>query len=231
MDETIATPAGRVDRYGLALVLICGTIAIDFFDLASRILPVVGILLAGGAIVVVLTASDARRPVVIASRVFVSLAAVIAVTAALIGDDVVFLAMIGLLGALLAIVAPIPIALRLARQPAISMHTVLGAVCVYLLAGLFFAYVYLILDKVDGPVYNQIPVATLQDTIYGSFVTIATIGYGDLTPATELARLAVIVEGVGGQLYLVTIIALFVGNLGRTRHRLRSEVEGEVDTR
>jgi len=47
--------------------------------------------------------------------------------------------------------------------------------------------------------------------IYYSFVTITTLGYGDITPATELARAFSILEAVVGQLYLVVVVARLVG--------------------
>jgi hypothetical protein len=106
---------------------------------------------------------------------------------------------------------------RLARQTAITRHTVAGALCLYLLAGLCFAYAYATIDALGGPVFAQIETAHLADTIYFSFVTLATLGYGDLSPVPQLARLLAIFEAIGGQLYLVTIIAVLVANLGRTR--------------
>ena len=47
--------------------------------------------------------------------------------------------------------------------------------------------------------------------------TLTTLGYGDFAPATDFVRALASVEALGGQLYLVTVIAVLVGNLGRTR--------------
>jgi hypothetical protein len=216
-EELVSTPAGRVDRYGVALALIIGIIAVEFLGFAGRWAPVVAIALGCVTLLFCLTASDAPRPVVLVSRAGVVFALGIAIAATLLGESVAASGAIPLTGAVVAFVTPIPIARRLISQPTIGVHTVLGALCLYLLAGLFFAYVYLVIDEVAGPVFTEIPVATLTDTIYFSFVTLATLGFGDLTPGSNAGRLASITEGIGGQVYLVTIIAMLVGNLGRNR--------------
>ena len=55
------------------------------------------------------------------------------------------------------------------------------------------------------------------DFVYFSFVTIATLGYGDLTPHGDLGKMLAATEAITGQLYLVSAVALLIGNLGRTR--------------
>ena len=52
---------------------------------------------------------------------------------------------------------------------------------------------------------------------YFSFVTLATVGYGDYTAAHQLGRMLAIVEALMGQLYLVTVLAILVSQLGRPR--------------
>jgi hypothetical protein len=53
--------------------------------------------------------------------------------------------------------------------------------------------------------------------VYFSFVTMATVGYGDLAPESGLARALAVTGGLVGQIYLVTAVAALVGNLGRRR--------------
>ena len=53
--------------------------------------------------------------------------------------------------------------------------------------------------------------------LYFSYITLATIGYGDFTPAHTAGRFLAVAEGLMGQLYLVTILAVIVSNLGRQR--------------
>ena len=58
-----------------------------------------------------------------------------------------------------------------------------------------------------------------MDYVYFSYVTMSTVGYGDLTARGDFARMLAVTEALIGQLYLVTIVALLVGNLGRVRQR------------
>ena len=70
--------------------------------------------------------------------------------------------------------------------------------------------------------------ATIPHCTYFSFTTLATIGYGDLTAATNLGHTLSVSEGLLGQVYLVTVVSLIVGNLGRRRppgERLSREMQ------
>ena len=58
---------------------------------------------------------------------------------------------------------------------------------------------------------------TRSDYMYFSFITMATVGYGDLTPRGGLGRALAVTEGLFGQVYLVTAVAALVGNIGRVR--------------
>jgi hypothetical protein len=103
--------------------------------------------------------------------------------------------------------------------------TVAGALCIYLLAGLFFAFVYSAIGAFqEGQFFAQTETTTSVDCVYFSFVTLTTVGYGDLTARTDFGRMTSISEALFGQLYLVSVVALLVGNLGRTRPR-RQQLE------
>ena len=68
-----------------------------------------------------------------------------------------------------------------------------------------------------GPFYAQTASERSVDHLYFSFVTLTTVGYGDLTPIADLGRMIAVSEALIGQLFLVTVVALVVGNIGRTR--------------
>jgi hypothetical protein len=214
--ESVLTPAGRVDRYGVALGLLVATISLEFVVVPGTWSAVIAIVLGAAALMFVMTASDAGRPLVLVSRAIaigsVAVALVSAITEVPTPGGV-----LPLLGAALAFLTPIPIARRLLRQSTITFHTVAGALCLYLLAGLCLAHLFHAIDEIGGPVFTQLADARLADTIYFSFVTLATLGYGDLTPAPDIARQLAILEAIGGQLYLVTVIAVLVSKLGATR--------------
>jgi Ion channel len=124
--------------------------------------------------------------------------------------------------ALLVVLAPPAIVLGVVRslraRQTVTLEAVLGVLCVYLLIGLFFAYVYGSIDRLGGdPFFAQEVAATVPRCVYFSFTTLATVGYGDLTARTNLGHTLSISEALVGQIYLVTIVSLIVANLGRAR--------------
>ena len=85
----------------------------------------------------------------------------------------------------------------------------------------FFASLYALTGVLTGePFFAQITPparATTIDYSYFSFITITTVGYGDLTAAGNVGRMTASIEAVLGQLYLITVVALVVQNLGQER--------------
>jgi hypothetical protein len=125
---------------------------------------------------------------------------------------------LALTGLLLTLVTMGAIARRLWLHAEISVLTVLGAVCIYVLLGLSFAFVFQTIGELGSqPFFASQEGGTRSDYMYFSFITMATVGYGDLTPVGGLGRALAVMEGMLGQIYLVTAVAALVGNLGRTR--------------
>jgi hypothetical protein len=104
------------------------------------------------------------------------------------------------------------------RAGAVNRHRILGAIAVYLLLGLAWAEAYsavaLVVPGAFNPVGSQL--ADPQRWLYYSFVTLTTVGYGDITPVGPLARSLAILEALTGQLYpailLARLVALEVGS-------------------
>jgi hypothetical protein len=114
------------------------------------------------------------------------------------------------------------IARRIWQHVEISVITVLGAVCIYVLVGLSFAFVFEAVGEFGSqPFFASQQTATRSDYVYFSFVTMATIGYGDLTAHGRLGRALTVTEGTLGQIHLVTAVAALVSNLGRARAPLQ----------
>lgn len=109
---------------------------------------------------------------------------------------------------------------HVAKAPVINARVVINAVTVYLMLGLFFSYVFMSLSAATGEgFFTQGPNQPTSVFLYFSYITLATIGYGDFTPAHTVGRFVAVSEGLMGQLYLVTVLALIVSNLGRQRDR------------
>jgi hypothetical protein len=96
----------------------------------------------------------------------------------------------------------------------VNLQSILGAVSVYLLVGLFFNFLYgAVAELGSGPFFAQGTDGTPADRFYFSVITQTTVGYGDFTAAGELGRTLAMVEALVGQLYLVTVIGVLVGRL------------------
>ena len=126
----------------------------------------------------------------------------------------VFAGVVGLLSGLVTIATIGTIALGVVDQGEANVRAVTGAVCVYVLVGLLFVFLYGALATLgSGDFFAQGTDGTRSLRLYFSFVTLATLGYGDYTPAGSLARTLAIVEALTGQLYLVTVIAVLVSRI------------------
>jgi hypothetical protein len=103
-------------------------------------------------------------------------------------------------------------------QREVNRKSVTGAVCIYLILGILFTFVYDACAAFgSGPFFAQGTDGSPADRIYFSYVTLATLGYGDYTAAGQPGRSFAVAESLLGQLYLVTIVALLIGRVGEHR--------------
>ena len=180
-----------------------------------------------------LRASQVKRRILQIALALIPLATVIAIALVLVGSDETATIVSKILTILLVVVAPVAILRRLVEHPVISLNTFYGAVCVYLLIAMFFATAYGLVALITGEqFFAQLTVAPKDtppvDYLYFSFVTITTTGYGDLTAASGVGRMTAVLEAIFGQLYLITVVALVVQNLGQ-RSRIGRKMEEELE--
>lgn len=119
---------------------------------------------------------------------------------------------------LLLIVTTLVILRRVLQHQTITSRTLSGAVSAFLLVGLAFACFAESIVLRDPDAYSTAS-GTLQfaDMLYFSFVTQATLGYGDIVPVSDWARSLATMQTIAGQIYLVTIVARLVSLLGMSR--------------
>jgi hypothetical protein len=168
-------------------------------------------LLAAAALVVAIsdpqTGHTINRRQAISIAVCVLLAPIVLVTNS---ESVIGLTY--LLPAALLVTATLPVTLsRVLRHERVTHETVLGALSTYVLVGLLFAFAYLALDSVrDAPFFAQAGPHQESEYLYFSFVTLTTLGFGDLSPAVGLPQALTALEALLGQVFLVTLVARLV---------------------
>lgn len=107
---------------------------------------------------------------------------------------------------------------QLRRDRAITIRTVFGALCIYMLLIITFASAFGVVSVLEGrDFFAQGPEANQYGYfVYFATTTITTLGIGDYTPASDVGRALTGILTLIGQIYLVTVVALIVGNLGRS---------------
>lgn len=113
--------------------------------------------------------------------------------------------------AALYVVAPVSITADLVRRRDAGRQMLFGALAAYLMLGMAFAFAYRCLAFVGpGPFFGPMGDGTLADCLFFSFVTLTTTGYGNLVPAAVGGQTLAVLEGLLGQLFLVTVVAKIV---------------------
>jgi hypothetical protein len=176
------------------------------------------LLLLGGTLLFTLHTSQVPRRVQRRARLLVGGAVGLSLLALASGRLAIAEGVATVVAALLVLAIPPAIARRLLRRPVIDAATVMGALCVYLLVGLLFTLLFALTVVLgQGPFFANVEAPDGTDYLYFSFVTLTTVGYGDLVARGSLGRMLAVTEALLGQLYLVTVVALLVGNIGRPR--------------
>ena len=205
-------------RYGVLLASTLALLAVQGIVPPSRAQEVVVAALAGASVVLACRAAQlSPRMVRLATIVggVVVVLGIVRATAGGLSEGAARLCM-----AALVALGPPAVAVGVVRDLRTSgrvrLEAVSGVLCLYLLLGLLFAYVYGAIDRLgDDSFFAGAEDGTLSRCLYFSFTTLTTVGYGDLVAGSDLGRTLAIFEALLGQIYLVTVVSLIVSNLGR----------------
>lgn len=98
---------------------------------------------------------------------------------------------------------------------AVDSNKIVGAICIYLLMGIAWAEAYLLVERLFP---GSIPALSgenwrhhVEDALYFSYITLTTLGYGDISPAQPLARYLAYIQAVVGQFYIAIVVASLIG--------------------
>ena len=198
------------DSYGLLLVLV----AMDYIVLSVGWTNGTPIILATALIgitaLLAFHTSHVRGHLLAAVQVGAVLAFVASIVAMAVGGDVAK-GVVFVISALLILTSPVVILSRILRHPQVTAETLLGAICVYILLGLVFSYSDYAVQLIGGSsFFAQSGTHDAPDFVYYSYITMTTVGYGDLSPAVGLPRTMAVIEALTGQIFLVVLVARLV---------------------
>lgn len=98
---------------------------------------------------------------------------------------------------------------------AVDANKIVGAICIYLLMGLIWTLMYLFIAQAIPNSFNgveqQVWYDNFADVAYYSYVTLTTLGYGDISPIAPIARFLVYMEAVVGVFYMAILVASLIG--------------------
>jgi hypothetical protein len=212
-------------RFGIVLALII--VAVFFVMAAPRGdgARFVSVTLQALVLVAAVIASKSP-PWVIRLSVVAAIVGIAGSAAALFGTGEFGNSAAGLVALLYVLMTPPAIATGVVKQfreqGGVTIHSMFGVLCLYLLIGLIFAVAFAVIQDISSTDFFTTKDGGRDDFLYFSYATLTTVGYGDLIAATNLGRSLAISEALLGQIYLVTVVALIVGNL-RSRPRVETD--------
>jgi hypothetical protein len=218
-----STSRRRRERYGLLLAAITAAFWLQGIATPGPWEQVFVSVLLATTLMLAMWAADSKPPVMWAALVIAASVVIASIAEAATGDIEGTAPRIANL--LLVVLAPPALVVGVVRsvraRGGVTIEAVFGVLCLYILVGMAFALVYGAIFSLSGGHFfaNGIK-ATGARCLYFSFATLTTVGYGDLTAASNLGHTLSASEALVGQIYLVTIVSVLVSNL-RPRSRDR----------
>jgi hypothetical protein len=208
-------------RYPAVLMLMFIAVVFLIAAPAADWTAAVGITIEGVAMVLTVATSRERESVRLRRALVLGLVMLVAVLLVALGIAPRWLtALIAL-----AVTAGVPIVLirgllRLLRVSGVTFNAVAGSLAIYLSTGLLFAWLVGFVAQVSGtPYFVQHATSSVGEKVYFSFTVLTTTGFGDFTPATATGHALAVIEMLTGQIYLVTVIGLLIGNFAARGRR------------
>ncbi|MGH2514444.1 MAG: ion channel [Ktedonobacterales bacterium] len=182
------------------------------------------VVLLGTTLLFALRTSRARRIWQILASIYLLASTLLTVASALVPGIHDYSQQTSIAGGLLLIVTPFAMLRRISTHRVVTTETVLGTVCVYLLFGFSFTFIYSAIGLVSGaPFFVGQTHVTANQYLFFSYTTLTTVGYGNLIPAGTLGQTFAMLEALFGQIYLVIIVARLVSLWGQERPTIASQ--------
>lgn len=151
--------------------------------------------------------------------IFLGIVAIACEITSYFSGSVIILIITGFVANTYLVLVTLLLAASVARQRSINADTVMGGLCVYVLIGIFWTSIFINLELIHPGSFNfgvhsqqHLDILSIYGLLmYYSFVTLMTIGYGDVVPMSSMAQTLTILEGLIGQFYLIFFMASLVG--------------------
>lgn len=203
------------DRFGLLLAIVLLSFVTTPLVQEREYGGVVLALQTAAIVLLALTASGVPRRRVRWLSAGVGVAAMTLASEAVVTDGAAAAWVSAVVTVLLA-ATPLLVLRRVLSQPRVTISSVAGSLSAYLLIGLTFGSLFRTISDIDEGAFSEVLGSQAN---YVSFVTLTTLGFGDIVPVSDLARSLVTLEAVLGQVVLVTLVARSVSTLGQKRER------------
>ena len=116
---------------------------------------------------------------------------------------------------------------RVLEGDVVDMNRIAGGISIYMLIGLIWASLYFFLSLLDPQAFNgvsdfrsddaQLLRGAYMDLLYYSYVTLSTLGYGEITPVSRAAQSLAYLEAICGVMYVAVLVSALVGSYGSKR--------------
>lgn len=199
------------DSYALVLLLILATYALSA-ALTAAWASSLTVAIQIAAVWVTLRAARARRTVLVFANAALGVAALAAIVSLVVNHQFQTDNVVAWVSCALYLAAPVAIVRHLLSRQTIDSETVMGAIAAYLMAGMFFAFLYRAIGLVQThpPFFGAQGPGSFSQDLFFSFTTLTTTGYGDLTPAGNPGQSFAVLEMLIGQLFLITAVGKVV---------------------
>jgi hypothetical protein len=224
---------GRVPGYrfgGVFILLLLTYVYLASAPSTGRWVPVVGMVLMGTTLLAAILAARSGK-VAFYITLVVLLCGFATVILTILGDYSSEEGIAYGITALLVLAAPVAIVRGVIQRGIIDGRTILAALSIYVLAGMLWSFVELTIQAASShPFFAQTGKGTPSDFLYFSFVTLTTVGYGDLTAVGGFERALAVLEAMFGQIYLVTVVAVLITNMKATRKIIEPKAPVDAQT-
>ena len=205
-------------RYGMLLLALGATFFFEGVAQPGDLQRAVGTVLIGVTLMLALYAAELPRRLLRVAAALILLIVAGVVIASVAGKGTTVAGIAAIANGLLVAVAPPAVVIGVLRSlratGTVTVTVVAGVLCLYMLVGLFFAFTYIAIQNLGGaPFFSNGAAATSARSVYFSFITMTTVGYGDFTARTNLGHTLAMSEALLGQIYLVTVVAAIVSRM------------------